>query len=50
MPQRPYLLAEGLSYVLPSARALFEGVQLSLTTGERIGLVGANGVGKSTLL
>ncbi|MFM7426175.1 MAG: ATP-binding cassette domain-containing protein, partial [Elainella sp.] len=47
---RPYLLAEGLSYVLPSARALFEGVQLSLTTGERIGLVGANGVGKSTLL
>jgi ATPase subunit of ABC transporter with duplicated ATPase domains len=50
MPQQPYLLADGLTYELPPERTLFKNVQLSLTLGDRIALVGANGVGKSTLL
>ncbi|MFB2838031.1 ribosomal protection-like ABC-F family protein [Floridanema evergladense] len=50
MPQQPYLLAEGLTYELPSVRTLFRNVQASVFAGERIALVGANGVGKSTLL
>jgi ATPase subunit of ABC transporter with duplicated ATPase domains len=50
MPQQPYLLADGLTYELPPERTLFKNVQLSLTAGDRIALVGANGVGKSTLL
>ena len=32
------------------ARSLFRNIQLSIATGERIGLVGPNGAGKSTLL
>jgi ATP-binding cassette subfamily F protein uup len=32
------------------ARSLFEGVNLSIEEGERIGLIGPNGSGKSTLL
>jgi ATPase subunit of ABC transporter with duplicated ATPase domains len=50
MPQQPYLLADGLTYELPPDRTLFKNVQLSLAADERVALVGANGVGKSTLL
>jgi len=50
MPQQPYLLAEGLTYELPPERRLFKNMQLSLAAGDRVALVGANGVGKSTLL
>ncbi|HEY9832709.1 MAG TPA: ABC-F family ATP-binding cassette domain-containing protein [Stenomitos sp.] len=50
MPQQPYLLAEGLTYELPPDRTLFKNVQLSLAVGDCVALVGANGVGKSTLL
>jgi len=37
-------------YTLPSDRILFDNLQFSISTGDKIGLVGANGVGKSTLL
>ncbi|MBD2128200.1 ATP-binding cassette domain-containing protein [Microcoleus sp. ZQ-A2] len=50
MPQQPYVLADGLTYELPPDRTLFKNVQLSLAADERVALVGANGVGKSTLL
>ena len=50
MPQQPYLLADGLTYELPPDRTLFKNVQLSLAIVDRVALVGANGVGKSTLL
>ena len=50
MPQQPYLLADGLTYELPPDRTLFKNVQLSLAAGDSVALVGANGVGKSTLL
>lgn len=48
--QKPYLIAENLSYTVESTRTLFQGISLSLATGDRIALVGSNGVGKSTLL
>lgn len=50
MPQKPYLLASGLTYQLPPARTLFKDVQVSVMSGDRIALVGENGIGKSTLL
>lgn len=43
--------AEGLSYGYPgSGRLLFENVELDIKRGDRICIVGANGVGKTTLL
>lgn len=49
-PRQPYLTAENLGYELESTRTLFQAIHLSLTTRDRIALVGANGVGKTTLL
>lgn len=48
--RQPYLIAENLSYELDSTQTLFQGIHLSLSAGDRIALVGSNGVGKSTLL
>ncbi|MFF2324954.1 MULTISPECIES: ABC-F family ATP-binding cassette domain-containing protein [unclassified Streptomyces] len=48
MPQ-PSLLAHDLVRILGSRRVL-DGVSLTASPGHRIGLIGENGVGKSTLL
>ncbi|QIR38712.1 ABC-F family ATP-binding cassette domain-containing protein [Tolypothrix sp. PCC 7910] len=50
MQKKSILLAENLGYQLGSTRTLFEKVQVSIAAGDRIALVGSNGVGKSTLL
>ncbi|QDL11620.1 ABC transporter ATP-binding protein [Brasilonema octagenarum UFV-E1] len=50
MQKKSIVLAENLAYELSSTRTLFKGVQISIGEGERIALVGSNGVGKSTLL
>ncbi|MBP5977710.1 ABC-F family ATP-binding cassette domain-containing protein [Brasilonema sp. CT11] len=50
MQKKSIVLAENLAYELSSTRTLFEGVQISIDQGDRIALVGSNGVGKSTLL
>ena len=39
-----------VSYALPGGWTLFEGVSFRVPEGEHAGLVGANGIGKSTLL
>jgi ATPase subunit of ABC transporter with duplicated ATPase domains len=49
-PRQPYLTAENLSYELESTRTLFQSIHLSLAARDRVALVGANGVGKTTLL
>ena len=40
----------GLKKVLPNGKELFSGIHLSFFKGAKIGIVGLNGVGKSTLL
>ncbi len=50
MQKKSRLLAENLAYELSSTRTLFKGVQVSIEVGNRIALVGSNGVGKSTFL
>lgn len=48
--RQPYLIAEDLSYEVDSTHLLFQGIHLSISAGDRIALIGSNGVGKSTLL
>src|SRR4051812_22665433 len=45
-----YLELTDVSYALPGGWTLFEGVTFRVPEGEHAGLVGANGIGKSTLL
>ena len=44
------LSAENLAFELNSTQTLFAGVRLRIESGDRIALVGPNGIGKSTLL
>ncbi|BAY27592.1 ABC transporter-related protein [Calothrix sp. NIES-2100] len=50
MHKNSILLAENLGYELGLNRTLFQGVQININMGDRIALVGRNGVGKSTLM
>jgi ATPase subunit of ABC transporter with duplicated ATPase domains len=45
-----YIAASGLAYAHPGGDLLFSGVTFNVAPGDHVGLVGANGVGKSTLL
>src|SRR3954453_8853832 len=45
-----HIAVSNLAYAHPGGDLLFEGVSFNLAPGEHVGLVGANGVGKSTLL
>lgn len=44
------LYLQNISYTFPNKIMLFDGLNLSIQKGEKIALVGNNGVGKSTLL
>src|SRR4051794_16451722 len=45
-----YIAASGLAYAHPGGDLLFSGVAFNVAPGDHVGLIGANGVGKSTLL
>ncbi|HEY7477740.1 MAG TPA: ATP-binding cassette domain-containing protein [Actinomycetota bacterium] len=45
-----FLECADVAYALPGGWTLFEGVSFKVPDGEHAGLIGANGIGKSTLL
>lgn len=46
----PVLHCERIYYTYPDGQAALRGIDLTVTAGERVALVGANSAGKSTLL
>ena len=45
-----HIAVSGLAFAHPSGELLFSDVSFAIAPGKHVGLVGANGVGKSTLL
>jgi ATPase subunit of ABC transporter with duplicated ATPase domains len=50
MSKKSLLSADNVTYEFASGRTLFKGIRVGITEGERIALIGSNGVGKSTFL
>lgn len=50
MDRKSLLTADNITYELASGRSLLKGIRAGITHGEKIALIGANGVGKSTFL
>src|SRR6266496_2053283 len=50
MPGMGFLEANGLAYRLDDGRQLFRDAAFRVSSGQIVALVGANGVGKTTLL
>ncbi|MEA5583494.1 ABC-F family ATP-binding cassette domain-containing protein [Nodularia harveyana UHCC-0300] len=50
MSKKLILLAENLAYELSLEKTLFQEVQVTIEAGDRIALIGQNGIGKSSLL
>lgn len=50
MHKKSILTASNLAYELATTRTLFKGITIGINEGDRIGLVGRNGIGKSTFL
>lgn len=48
--EKSVIVAKNLGYVLSTGEVLFDGVELAVNRGDKIALVGKNGVGKSTLM
>jgi cobalt/nickel transport system ATP-binding protein len=46
----PAVRVEGLRYAYPDGRVALDGVDLSISPGERVALLGPNGAGKTTLM
>jgi ATPase subunit of ABC transporter with duplicated ATPase domains len=45
-----HVSVSNLAYAHPGGNLLFEGVSFKIAPGAHVGVVGVNGVGKSTLL
>ncbi|TDT90256.1 MULTISPECIES: ABC transporter ATP-binding protein [Azorhizobium] len=50
VPKGASLSFEGVSFRYPSGRKVFEGMNVEIPAGQRVGLVGPSGGGKSTLV
>jgi ATPase subunit of ABC transporter with duplicated ATPase domains len=50
MKKQALLFAADVAYTFPLGRTLFRGISAGINQGDKVALIGANGVGKSTLL
>lgn len=48
--EKPIIKIEDLSFTYPDGRNALKNIDLSIMTGEKIGIIGSNGAGKSTLI
>ncbi|MCF8011499.1 MAG: energy-coupling factor ABC transporter ATP-binding protein [Clostridiales bacterium] len=49
MQKEPVLKIAGLSFVYPDGRQIFNNFSLTVQSGERVGIIGPNGTGKTTM-
>jgi ABC-type multidrug transport system fused ATPase/permease subunit len=48
--ERPSIIIENISYTYPNGKALFDNLSVTIPSGQKVGVCGTTGAGKTSLV